>query len=89
MNYYRQLVEVLFYLKFSFKKYIMVTLTSFGNFNYDCVIKTRKVFRFLSLINNSVTTELNLSLLRTSAIISSKTINILRYLFWLYSSMFL
>ena len=41
------------------------------------------------LINNSVTVGLSLLLLSLSAIISSKTINILRFLFELYSSMFL
>ena len=38
------------------------------------------MFRFLSLINNSVTIGLSILLLIRSAIISSTTINILRFL---------
>ena len=38
----------------------MFSLTSFGTLEYDCVIKTREMSRFLPLINNSVTTELSL-----------------------------
>ena len=48
------------------------------------VIKTREMFSFLPLINNSVTIELNFLILSISAIISSKTINILRFLCGLY-----
>ena len=44
---------------------------------------------FVTLVNNSVTTRLGFLLQSMSAIISSKTINILRFLFGLYSSMFL
>ena len=41
------------------------------------------------MINNSVTIGLSFLLLSISAIISSKTINILHFLFGLYYSMFL
>ena len=46
------------------------------------------MFSFLPLINNSVIFGLSFLLLSMSAIISSKTINILRLLFGFYSSMF-
>ena len=47
------------------------------------------MFHFLTLIDNSVTIGLGFSLLSISAMISSKTINILRFLFGLYSSILL
>ena len=71
------------------KKWVEFSLTSFGTLKYDCVIKTREMFNFLPLINNSVTTEFSFLLLIISAIRSSKTINILRSLSALYSSIFL
>ena len=40
-----------------------------------CVIKTREMFTFLPLINNTVTIESRFLLLSVIAIISSKTIN--------------
>ena len=39
------------------KKWVEFSLTSFGTLKYDCVIKTREMFSFLPLINNSVTIE--------------------------------
>ena len=71
------------------KKWVEFRLTSFGTLKYDCVIKTIEMFNFLSLINNSVTTEFSFLLLIKSAIISSKTINILSFLPRFYSSIFL
>ena len=71
------------------KKWVAFSLTSFGSLKYYCVIKTREMFNFLPLINNSVTTEFSFLLLITSAIISPKTITILRSLSILYSSIFL
>ena len=47
------------------------------------------MFSFLPLINNLVTTGLSFLPLSISAIILSKAINILCFLFRLYSSMFL
>ena len=55
----------------------------------DCVIKTREIFSFLFLKNNSVPIGLTFLLLSISAIIWSKTVNILRLLFGLYCSVFL
>ena len=52
-------------------------------------MKTREIFSFLPLKNNSVIIGLSFLLLRISANISPKKINILRFLFELYSSMFL
>ena len=52
-----QFVEVLFYLNFHDKKWVEFSLTAFQTLKYDCVIKTRKMFNFLPLINSSVTTE--------------------------------
>ena len=43
------------------------------------------MFSFLPLTNNSVTVGLSLILLRISAIMSSKTISMLRFLVGLYS----
>ena len=42
----------------------MFHLTSFDILKYDCVIKTREMFSFLPLINNSVTIELRFDILR-------------------------
>ena len=55
----------------------------------DKTCETRKMFSFLPLINNLITTRLIFLLLSISAAISSKTINILRFLFGFYSSIFL
>ena len=74
----------------------MFSLTSFGNLQYDCVIKTRETINFRPLINKSVTILLRFLyvykvffvfyvFLRISAIISSKTIKIFRFLSGLYS----
>ena len=46
------------------------------------------MFNFLSLINNSVTIGLSFSLLIVSTIVSSKAVNILRFLFRLDFSIF-
>ena len=62
---------------FIMKKWVEFSLTSFGTLNYDFVIKTIKKFSFLPLRNKSVTFEFSFLLLIISAIISSKTINIL------------
>ena len=43
---------------FMIKKWVEFSLTSFGTLKYDCVTKTREMFIFLPLINNSVTIEL-------------------------------
>ena len=61
------------------KKCVEFNLTSFGTLKYECVIKTIKILNFQPLINNSVTIGFNLLLLIILAIISSKTINILRF----------
>ena len=53
------------------------------------MIKTRMIFDFLPLINNSVTIGLSFLLLSISDIISSKTINIFRFSFGFYSSIFI
>ena len=74
---------------FIMKKWVEFSLTSFGTLNYDCVIKTIEIFSFLPLRNKSVTIEFSFLLLIISAIISSKTINILRSLSILYSLIFL
>ena len=74
---------------FIMKKWVEFSLTSFGNLKYGCVIiKTIEMLNLLPLINNSVTIEFSFLLLITSAIISSKAINILRSLSALYSSIF-
>ena len=63
------------------KKWVEFSPTSFGTLKYDYVIKTREMFIFLRLIIKSVTIEFSfLLLLIISAIISSKTISILRSL---------
>ena len=46
------------------------------------------MFSFLTLINNLVTTGLSFLLLNISATISSNAMNILRFLFGLYFSIF-
>ena len=49
------------------------------------MIKTKQMFTFLPLINNSVTIGLSCLLVNMPAIISSKTLNILSLTFGLYS----
>ena len=61
----------------------------FGTAEQDCAIKTRETFSFLPRKNNSVTNGLLFLLLSISRIMSSKTVNILRHSFGLYSSMLL
>ena len=61
---------------------------SFGTLKYDSVIKTIETLSFLPLITNSVTTGLSFLLLIISAIVSSKTINTLRFFLRLYPSIF-
>ena len=70
------------------KKWVEFSLTSFETLKYDCVIKTREMSNFVHVVNKSVTIEFSFLLLITSAIISSKTINILRSLSSLYSLIF-
>ena len=64
---------------------LVFRLTSFGTLKYDCLIKAREIFNFLPLIKKSVTVPLSFSLLCISAMISSKIIEIYRFLFGLYS----
>ena len=59
------------------KKCVLSFLTSLGTLKYDCVTKIKEIFNFLPLMNNSLIIEFNYLLLVISAIISSKTINIL------------
>ena len=73
---------------FIIKKCVEISLTSFGTVKYDFVMKTVEIFSFLSLMNISVTIWLCFLLLIILAIISSKTINTLRSLSALYSSIF-
>ena len=72
---------------FMIKKWVEFSLTSFGTLKYAWVIKRREMFNFLHLINSSVIIEFGFLLL-ISAMISSKTINILRSLSVLHSSIF-
>ena len=65
---------------FMMKKWLEFSLISFGTLRYDYVIKTKEMFSFLPVINNSIIIEFSFLLLMISAIISSKTINILRSL---------
>ena len=69
------------------KYFVDFSLIFLGIAKEDCVIKTREMSSFLPLINHSVATGLRFLLLNMSAIISSKTSSILRFLFGLYSSM--
>ena len=89
MNDYALFVEALFFCNFYNKKGAVFIPTSVGTLKYDCVIKTRGVFSFLLLINNSFTILLSFSLFCISAVISSKKIKVYRFFFGLYSSMFL
>ena len=59
---------------FAIKKWVILSLTSFGTLNYDCVIKVIEIYNFLPLITNSVTIKFNFFQLIISSIISSKTI---------------
>ena len=79
------LLTLTFIWNFHNKKCIVFSLTSFGALKYDCVIKTRKMFNFLYLINKLGTIDLRFLLLCISAIIPN-TVNTLRYFSGLYSS---
>ena len=46
-----------FWAIFMIKKWVDFSLASFGILKYDWVMKTREIFNFLSLRNNSVTIE--------------------------------
>ena len=83
------MVEVLVCLEFHNKIFPRTKSNIFWHSNIGCVIKTREMFSFLCLVNNSVTIGLILLLLSISAVISSAAINILCFLFGLYSSTFL
>ena len=63
----------------------MHSQTSFGASKYDCVIKTRQVFNFFPLINNSFTVLLSFWLFCTSGMVSSNTISTLHFFPGLYS----
>ena len=71
------------------KKWVEFSLAYFGTLKYDCATNTRGIFNFLPLINNTVTIEVSFLLLIISEILSSKTINILRFLPILYFSIIL
>ena len=75
---------------FIIKKCVEFSLISFRIAKKDFTVKTREMFSFLPLMNYLVTTGLLLSflLLSISAIISSKTINVLCVLPGFYSSIF-
>ena len=64
---------------FKKKKLLEFSLTSFTILICDCVIKTIEMFNFVPLINNSVTAGFSFLWSITSAIKSSKTVNILRF----------
>ena len=87
MNDLLQSAEVLFIWNFHNKKCVELNLTFFSTLKHGWVTKT--IESFLPLINNSVTTGLSFLLLIISAIISSKTINTLRFFPRLYFSIFL
>ena len=66
-----------------------VSLISFGTVKCHLVIKTREIFNFLPVINNSDTIWSSFLLLSMSAITSLNTIYIFPFLFGLRSSIFL
>ena len=73
---------------FKMKKYVEFNLATSRTFKYDCITKTREMFSFLPVINNSVTIWLRFLLLTKSTITSSKDINTSRFLSWLSSPTF-
>ena len=62
------------------------SLASFGTAKYDYEINTRKIFRFVTLINISVTAGGGFLLLIISAIVSSSSISSFCLYFGLFSS---
>ena len=54
MNDLLQFVEVIFFGIIAIKKWVVLSLKSFGVLKYDCVIETREMFNFLPLTNNSL-----------------------------------
>ena len=74
MNDLKQLVGVLFFFFgiFMIKKCVEFSLTSFGTLKYE-------ILSFLPLVKNPVTTGLRFLLLMISAIVSSNTIDVLRF----------
>ena len=79
MNDLGQLVEFLFIWNLYITKCVEFSLISFGTLMYDSVIKTIHMFDYLHIINNSASTGFIFLLLIISAIISSETINTLRF----------
>ena len=65
-----------------------LSIIFFGTAKQDYIIKTTEMFGFLLLINNSVTIGLWFFLLSISGIISSNTVNDLRFSYGLYSSIY-
>ena len=79
MNNFEHLLKFCFLEIFVINKCLEFTLISFGILKYDCIIKTIEMFNFLLLINSSVTIEFSFLFSIISAMISSKTINILGF----------
>ena len=61
----------------------------FDTAKWNCETKTREMFSFLPLINNSVTIELSFLVLSILTTTLSNTINVIRFLFGLYFPIFL
>ena len=73
------LSKLSFVWNFYNKIVVEFSLILFGAAKQDCVIKTREMFSFLSLINNPVTIELSFALISISGIISLYTINVFSF----------
>ena len=71
------LLKLLFVCTFDNKIMSRIYFNIFWQSKIRLCNKTREMFSFLPLRNNSVTIRLNFLLLSISAIISSKTVNIL------------
>ena len=84
---YCYLLKLSFVWSFHNRKCVQFSLTSLGTLKYDYIIKASEMLSFLLLINISITIGLSFLLLIISAIISSETINTLRFFLGLYFSM--
>ena len=98
-NEYKQFVEALFYVEICFlnmclfcfflTKCLLLSLTLFGTWKYDCVIKTKEMFSFRPIIKISVTNTLRYILPFISTMIPWNTISHLLSFYGLYSSLLL
>ena len=76
------MLKFLFVWNFQNKMMSRIYSNIFWHSTINCVIKTRELFIFLPLINNSVAIEFSFLILSILGIITSKMIKLFRFLIW-------